>query len=1172
MKRTVPALLGLAALLSFPVTPRAAEGSLRLSWRPSPAEVAAWTAPGPPRPAPVVSLKVPLPREAAQLSACFEEEAWSPVEAAALEPPSGPPLSLGARGTFRGRPYAEILVRPVQRGGEGPPLLLTSARIHLRWEEEGEEPKGSQRQSFVAGASLFAAPAPLPAAPPPRRAPAEAAPAPPPPGLRIRIREDGLYRLSAADLAAAGFDLTGLSPDAIHLFCRGKELPLLVEGPAGVPFGSSHALLFFGERLRLPPRPLFNGGDFTDENVYWLRVDPGAPGLRMERANAAPASGYPLEASFTQRLRVERDDFFFNIYHYRPNGDLWYMGSPVYKNQPRTYTLPLHGLAGPPVTVTALVAALSSGAHTLSAALAGQPPASGPSPASFSGLGLFSFTWTFVSGASSGEVPLTLTVAGSGDYQIPDFFDVSYERTFAAHEGILDFTVPDRQARYAVTNLPAAPYLLDLTATDPETGLALPKLLENALFSGDTATFERPAEGGTERRLYAAAAPKSPAALEAAAPRDLASPSLGADLLILTHPDFHPEGETGAWGEYLRRRRGRFAVEVVDIQEVYDQFSDGLFDPTAIRAFLAAARSAWNPAPRYLLLVGDGTYDYKNAKADPTLKNWVPTMMFEDLTDFTYMGRYPSDAWFADVDGDGFPEVATGRLPVRSYGELEGLLAKIAAYEDQDRWGSWYRTGLFVADTWTASWEQQFETVNNGYRAAFFSPPWADLHLYFHDPPYNGTAADAFAAALRSAWPQSALVHYAGHSGVAFWGKNYAVFTAFPSRNCGGGTCADSDVDLLPPMTPGEAPLPFVLNSSCYNSAFDEVNTLALMEALVARPDRGAIGASGFTTIAYPDEEDAFNGAFLGEAFGWDKVRELGDLVDAGRFALPSTLARAVLGNVLLGDPTLRLRLPAPDPPSQLQAEGRDGAARLTWTPPAFGAAAFRVYLSEDGGATWAFSSQAGGSQTTVLVGGLENGREYLFTVTSVDGEGFEGHPADPASALPLPTPCTLSCTATAPAVASAGSEAVFSASYTEDHCGGTASFLWDFGDGGTSTDLSPRHTYAVPGSYAWSFTVEKDGASCQQSGSVTVVAPPQVTSVRTASGPFRLILQGGNFHSDARVYVGGVLWSNTTVKSASKIVLKGGATLKAALPAGVPVALRVVNGDGGETTVVFTR
>lgn len=1141
-------LLSLPFCLPTPLS--AAESSVRVSYRPTEAQVAAWTAPGPLRPEPVVSLKVFLPKEAEALALFVDREVWEPVEAPALLPRERPAFALGARGTFRNRSYAEVLIRPVQPLPDGKGLLLTGAEIILRWKSGQGAAAPDLRLVDVPPSS------------------------PPAPGLKIVVREEGLYRLTAADLAASGMDLSGTVLEAIHLSCRGFEVPIAFEGASAGVFTSGSALLFFGEPPRLPPRPLFNGGDFTDDNVYWLRVDPSVPSLRMEPVNAAPAFGFPVEGSFQERLHVERDDFFFNIYHYRPNGDLWYMGSPVYRNQPRTYALPLFGLAAPPVKVEALVAALSSGTHSLSATLNGHPPSAGPNPAAWSGLGLSTFSWTFTEGLVPGEAALVLSVPTSNDYQIPDFFDVTYERNFEAREGILDFTVPDRDARYAVTGLPSPPILLDLTERDPESGLLLPRLLLNALFTDGTSTFELPAGGGAERRLYAASVVRTPISLAYTAPRDLSSPSLGADFLVLTHPDFHPPGGDAAFQGYLERRRRRFAVEVVDIGEVYDNFSHGLFDPTAVRAFLAAAAARWNPRPRYVLLIGDATYDYKNVKGDPTLSNWVPTMMFEDLTDFTYMGRYPSDAWFADVDADGYPDMAVGRLPVRTYDELSGLLEKIAAYEDQPLAGSWYKTGLFVADTYTNPWEQEFETYNTYLRSTFFAPPWSETHLYFHDPPYNGTSPDAFAAALRGAWPQAALVHYAGHSGVAFWGKNHAFFTAFPSRNCSGETCQDSDVDLLSPISTENAPLPFVLNSSCYNSAFDEVKTLALMEDLVKRADRGAIGASGFTTIAYPDEEETFNSAFLGEAFGREKVRDAGDLVDAGRFALPSTLARAVLGNVLLGDPALRLRLPAPPPPTGLLAEGADGAARLSWTPPSPEAAAFRVYLSLDGGAGWTFVLQVPGTQQSAWVTGLENGTEVLFTLTSVDAEGFEGPTAEAVSALPVPTPCTLDCSASVPVSVSAGVEVAFSGTVTPDHCEGAPSFLWDFGDGSTSSDPSPRHLYALPGTYPWSLTVEMDGALCTRGGTLTVVTPPEITSVTTALGPFRLILRGGNFHPDARVYVGesAAPWPWATVKSAAKIVLKGGASLKAALPKGVPVFLRVVNGDGGEKTVVFTR
>ncbi len=81
------------------------------------------------------------------------------------------------------------------------------------------------------------------------------------------------------------------------------------------------------------------------------------------------------------------------------------------------------------------------------------------------------------------------------------------------------------------------------------------------------------------------------------------------------------------------------------------------------------------------------------------------------------------------------------------------------------------------------------------------------------------------------------------------------------------------------------------------------------MSALLRRPDRGTIGSCGFSTIAYPDEEEQFADAFFALAFGPSGVRSPGLLVDAGRFSLPSTDARSVMGNILLGDPSLELRL-----------------------------------------------------------------------------------------------------------------------------------------------------------------------------------------------------------------------------------------------------------------------
>ena len=120
--------------------------------------------------------------------------------------------------------------------------------------------------------------------------------------------------------------------------------------------------------------------------------------------------------------------------------------------------------------------------------------------------------------------------------------------------------------------------------------------------------FER--GSGVPRRFALSSSPLLPDSVQLCASRDLASPSMAADLLIITHPDFHPSGHDSEWQDYLIRRRATMDVEAVDIQEVYDNFSDGIFDPTAIRTFLQVALGAWSKAPSYVLLVGDGTCDY----------------------------------------------------------------------------------------------------------------------------------------------------------------------------------------------------------------------------------------------------------------------------------------------------------------------------------------------------------------------------------------------------------------------------------------------------------------------------------------------------------------------------------------------------------------------------------
>lgn len=165
------------------------------------------------------------------------------------------------------------------------------------------------------------------------------------------------------------------------------------------------------------------------------------------------------------------------------------------------------------------------------------------------------------------------------------------------------------------------------------------------------------------------------------------------------------------------------------------------------------------------------------------------------------------------------------------------------------------------------------------------------------------------------------------------------------------------------------------------------------------------------------------------------------------------------------------------------------------------------------------------------------------------------------------PGSCSVTCEASAsPGSGIAPLTVSFSSTATPSNCAGSPSFLWNFGDGSTSTQQNPAHTYAMAGNYGWTLTATVDGKQCSQSGMVVVTTGPDgptVSSVYKASSPFRLKVIGNDFVSGAQVQVNGVAVPQTKFKSYSFLVAKKGAALKAMCPKGVTVTITVRNPDG---------
>ena len=169
-------------------------------------------------------------------------------------------------------------------------------------------------------------------------------------------------------------------------------------------------------------------------------------------------------------------------------------------------------------------------------------------------------------------------------------------------------------------------------------------------------------------------------------------------------------------------------------------------------------------------------------------------------------------------------------------------------------------------------------------------------------------------------------------------------------------------------------------------------------------------------------------------------------------------------------------------------------------------------------------------------------------------------------------TPPSITATAT-PTSGNIPLAVAFAANVTNGQAPFT--YAWTFGDGNTGSNQATTHTYTTAGTFNWSVTVtDAQNNTATASGAVTAinpVVPPTVSSIHKATNPFRLIVLGSNFHSAVTASIGGTPWTNVVVKSGSKVVIKGGKSLKALLPKATPVAITITNTDDGGTSAVYT-
>ncbi len=168
-------------------------------------------------------------------------------------------------------------------------------------------------------------------------------------------------------------------------------------------------------------------------------------------------------------------------------------------------------------------------------------------------------------------------------------------------------------------------------------------------------------------------------------------------------------------------------------------------------------------------------------------------------------------------------------------------------------------------------------------------------------------------------------------------------------------------------------------------------------------------------------------------------------------------------------------------------------------------------------------------------------------------------------------SPCALACAATVPAKGTVGLPVAFACAVTSTDCAGEPSFDWDFGDvSAHSSEQNPVHSYDSVASCTWRLTVHAGEGTWSSSGTIALVIGPAPAALKKVSPPFAIMVTGSNFQNGVKVFINNVEWASIAWKNQGKIKLTGGASLKAAVPKGVPAQFEFVNPDGGVSSVTW--
>jgi photosystem II stability/assembly factor-like uncharacterized protein len=664
------------------------------------------------------------------------------------------------------------------------------------------------------------------------------------PAVKISVKQAGWCRVTQQEFVAAGLDPKA-DTRTLQLYSNGRQIPISVI--QGGNFASTYAIEFYGLGLDAAS---------TNTHTYWL-VAGKEPGLRIKQAPGGLSQ--PASGSFPYIVeRKDRTIYFSSL----RNGDKENFFGAVIARAPVDLSLSARHLASESA-VQAVIEVSLQGVTLLRHSVKVLFNGSDVGEVNFNGQAQGTAKLLVPqSQVREGENLVRLTAqGGDADVSLVDAVRLTYRHSYTADSNALRLTALAGQ-RVTIDGFTSSAIRI-VDVTDPDAVLDLtPHVTKQQ--TGYAATITVPGAGARSLLAVTDDQVKSPSAIAANRPSNLRQPGPGADMIIITTREFADSIESR---RALRQSQG-LSVAVVDVEDIFDEFSYGDKLPQAIKDFLAFAKTDWWKAPRFVLFVGDASLDPKNYLGLGGY-DFVPTKLVD-----TQLMETASDDWFGDTEADGLAGVAIGRLPVRTPQQATAMIARIIGYERANAPGS----VLLVADRNEGF---DFESANDRLKELISD------NVKVEEIKRGGIdAATAKSMLIESINRGQKIVNYTGHGSVNGWRSD--LFSSADIRS----------------LTNAEH-LPLFITMTCLNGYFQDPALDSLAESLLKAERGGAVAVWASSGMTTPDKQAMMDQEMFRLLFGRGTLT-LGEATLKAKAATGDRDVRRTW--ILFGDPTMKLR------------------------------------------------------------------------------------------------------------------------------------------------------------------------------------------------------------------------------------------------------------------------